>query len=212
MSNEENSMLKSLLPKVEKYFEDFKEIISFIRQTANITHDFFNAESYDPDIYIKLKPLQNRCDETVSKVIKRLNKTFITPFEREDIFALVKRLRAIGDNLFGAAVRVDTYNVTNKIGGAVELTSIVMLQINELEEVLQDLRHKKENINDCKVVQDLETEADNIYRRELKKLFAEEKDALEIFKKKEILDILENACDKCQSAANVIIQILLKNS
>ena len=72
--------------------------------------------------------------------------------------------------------------------------------------------NKNENINECKTVQDLETEADNVYRRELKKLFSTEKDPLEIFKKKEILDILENACDKCQSAANVIIQILIKNA
>lgn len=205
-------MFKKLLPKEEKYFEDFKEIISFIRQAAIITQDFFKAESYDPDIYLKLKPIQNRYDEITSRVVKRLNKTFITPFEREDIFALVKKLNAIGDNLFGAAVRVDTYNVTTKIAGAEELMSIVLLQINELENVLQDLRHKRENINDCKVVQDLEAEADNVYRRELKKLFLEEKDPMEIFKKKEILEILENACDKCQSAANVIIHILIKNS
>ncbi len=205
-------MFKRLLPKEEKYFEDFKEIISYIQQSAKITYDFFAADSYDPDIYLKLKPFQNRRDEITSKVIKRLNKTFITPFDREDIFALVKRLNAIGDNLFGATVRVDTYCVTQKVEGALDLISIVLLQIKELENVLQDLRNKNENINECKTVQDLETEADNVYRRELKKLFSTEKNPLEIFKKKEILDILENACDKCQSAANVIIQILIKNA
>ncbi|MBV6511850.1 MAG: DUF47 family protein [Ignavibacteriales bacterium] len=205
-------MLKSLLPKEEKYFEDFREIISYTQQGAKITLEFFAAETYDPAIYLKLKPIQNRCEEVSSKVVKRLNKTFITPFDREDIFALVKRLNAIGDNLFGAAVRVDTYNVTGRIEGASELANIVLMQINELDGVLQDLSNRHENIDECKAVRDLESEADNVYRRELKKLFQTETDPLTIFKKKEILDILENAADKCQSAANVITQILIKNS
>lgn len=205
-------MFKALLPKEEKYFEDFKEIISYTQQGAKITFDFFASDTYDPAIYLKLKPIQNRCEEISSKVIKRLNKTFITPFDREDIYALVKRLNAIGDNLFGAAVRVDTYNVTGRIEGASELANIVFMQIKELEGVLKDLGTRHENIDECKAVRDLENEADNVYRRELKKLFQSETDPLTIFKKKEILDILENAADKCQSAANVITQILIKNS
>lgn len=109
-------------------------------------------------------------------------------------------------------MRVDTYNVTGRIEGASELANIVLMQINELDGVLQDLSNRHENIDECKAVRDLESEADNVYRRELKKLFQTETDPLTIFKKKEILDILENAADKCQSAANVITQILIKNS
>lgn len=205
-------MIKALLPKEEKYFEDFKEIIFYIQQEATMTLEFFSSDTYDPAIYLKLKPIQNRCEEISSKVVKRLNKTFITPFDREDIFALVKRLNAIGDNLFGAAVRIDTYNVTDKVEGAAELAKIVLMQINELTVVLSDLSNRHENIDECKAVRDLENEADNVYRGELKKLFQKETDPLTIFKKKEILDILENAADKCQSAANVITQILIKNS
>ncbi|MCE1187515.1 MAG: DUF47 family protein, partial [Ignavibacteria bacterium] len=67
-------------------------------------------------------------------------------------------------------------------------------------------------VTECKNVKDLEREADNIYRAALKKLFQEEKDPIVLFKKKEILDMLENAADKCQSTANVIVQILIKNS
>ncbi len=205
-------MFKLFLPKEEKYFEDFKDIIKHIQEIARITNEFFSADSYDPDIYLKLKPLENRCGEITSKVIKRLNKTFITPFDREDIFELVKRLDSIGDCLFGASVRVDTYNLKEKVDGADKLASIVLLQTKELEIVLHDMKKKAENINECKTVQDLETEADNVYRNALKKLFIEETDPLTILKKKEILEILENAADKCQATANVIIQILIKNS
>jgi uncharacterized protein Yka (UPF0111/DUF47 family) len=205
-------MIKALLPKEEKYFEDFRAIMSHIQEIAVQTRDFFSADTYDPDIYLKLKPLEHRCDEINSKVVKRLNKTFITPFDREDIFTLMKRMDSISDCLFGAAVRVDTYNLTVPVEGAAKLASIVVQQTKELQIIIQDLKTRSGQVTECKTVKDLETEADNVYRASLKKLFLEEKDPITLFKKKEILDILENAADKCQSTANVIVAILIKNS
>jgi len=205
-------MFKGLLPKEEKYFEDFKEIITHVEEMARITNEFFSADEYQKDIYLRLKPIEKRCDEISTKVIKRLNNTFITPFDREDIFSLIKKIDSISDILLGTVARIDTYSITEKVMGADQLSLIVFRQIKELEIVLQDLKNKGPQINECKAVKDLETEADNIYRANLKKLFLEEKDAITLFKKKEILDMLEKACDKCQSTANVIISILIKNS
>jgi hypothetical protein len=205
-------MFSKLLPKEEKYFEDFKDIISYIQEIAKLTSTFFASEHYEKDIYLKLKPLEHRCDDITSKVIKRLNKTFITPLDREDIFSLIKKMNSIGDILVGAALRVDIYNLTEKVEDADKLASIVLQQTRELELALQDLKHKSSQINECKAVQDLETEADHIYRVALKNLFIKEKDPLTLIKKKEILEMLEEASDKCQSTANVIIQILIKNS
>lgn len=205
-------MFNKLLPKEEKYFEDFKDIILLIKEMGIITHEFFTHYPYDKDVYLKLKPLERRCDEITSKVVKRLNKTFITPFDREDIFTLIKKIDDISDLLLGATSRVDIYNLTEKVEGAEELAAIIVQQLKELEIVIQDLKSTHKQVNECKAVKDLETEADNIYRSNLKKLFMEEKDPMVVFKKKEILDILENGSDKCQSTANVILQILIKNS
>jgi len=205
-------MFKGLLPKEEKYFEDFKEIITHVEEMARITNEFFAADEYTKDIYLRLKPLEKRCDEISTKVIKRLNNTFITPFDREDIFSLIKKIDSLSDLLLGTVARIDMYSITDKVDGAEQLSMIIFRQIKELEIVLQDLKNKGEQINECKAVKDLETEADTIYRQTLKKLFIEEKDAITLFKKKEILDMLEKACDKCQSTANVIISILIKNS
>jgi uncharacterized protein Yka (UPF0111/DUF47 family) len=205
-------MFRKLLPKEERYFEDFKDSISHVQEIAKITHAFFAADTYDKDIFLKLKPLENRCGEIKSKVIKRLNKTFITPLDREDIFSLIKKIDNIGEILVGAASRVDTYSVTEKVEDAAKMASIVVQQTKELEIALQDLKHKSSQINECKAVQDLETEADNVYRAALKKLFTGEKDPIKLIKKKEILEMLEIASDMCQSTANVIIEILIKNS
>lgn len=205
-------MFNKLMPKEEKYFEDFKDLVTRLQEMAKITHSFFSADSYDKEIFLKLKPIEKRCDEISDKILKRINKSFITPFDREDIFSLTKKLDAIGDILLSAAIRVDIFNLTERIEHAEKLTAIVLQQITELGVVIQHLRDKGDHINECKAVRDLETEADNVHRNALKQLFLTEKDPLTLIKKKEILELLENASDKCQSTANVIMSIFIKNS
>jgi len=202
-------MFKKLLPKEEKYFEDFKEMISFIEEMADHTEKVFAFE--DPQNHIlKMKPLEVRCDETASKITKRLNKTYITPFDREDIFALIKRLDDISDMLLGATVRVDTFHIEKKIEYADKLSLIIREQVKELGVAIQDLKVKR--VNELKAVKDLEVEADKVYQQAIKELFEKEKDAIELIKKKEIIDLLERTSDRCQSTANVILTIFIKNA
>lgn len=203
-------MFKKLLPKEEKYFDDFKEMISYIDEMASHTHKLFSMEETDKDLLLKIKPLEKRCDEVSSKVIKRLNKTFITPFDREDIFTLIKKLDDISDILLAASRRVDTFNIVKKIKYTDSLSSIVQQQIKELGKAVNDLRSK--HTNECKAVKDLESEADKVYQQAIKELFEEEKDPISLIKKKEILNLLENASDKCQTSANVILSIFIKNA
>ncbi len=203
-------MLKILMPKEEKYFEDFKEMIHHIGQMAEWTNQIFSSDEINQNLILKIKPLEVRCDEIYSKVVKRLNKTFITPFDREDIYLLTKRLDDISDMLLGATARIETFNIKSKIKYADKLSSIILEQISELGKAIQDLKVK--SINECKIVKTLETEADKIYQKAIKELFEDEKDPIEIIKKKEILEILENTCDKCQTTANVILSIFIKNA
>lgn len=203
-------MLKRLVPKEEKYFEEFNEMISHISDMAKYTNQLFSSEVIDYSLLLKIKPLEQRCDELSSKIVKRLNKTFITPFDREDIFALVKRLSSISDMLLGAANRIETYDIKRKIKYTDKITSIILQQIKELGIAIQDIKARR--INECKAVNDLESEADKIYQLANKELFNEEKDAIQLIKEKEILDILERTSDKCQSAANIILSIFLKNN
>lgn len=202
-------MFRKFLPKEEKYFEDFKDMINLIGEMADHTEKIFQFEDQKAHI-LKMKPLEIRCDELTSKITKRLNKTFITPFDREDIFALVKRLDDISDMLLGATARVETFRVDRKIDHADKISSIIKEQIRELGIAIQDLKVKR--INEVKAVKVLETEADKVYQQAIKELFENEKDAIELIKKREILDILERTSDKCQSTANVILSIFIKNS
>jgi uncharacterized protein Yka (UPF0111/DUF47 family) len=202
-------MFKKLLPKEEKYFEDFKDMIGFIEEMADHTEKIFSFD--EPQMHIlKMKPLELRCDETAAKITKRLNKTYITPFDREDIFALVKRLDDISDMLLGATVRVETFHIEKKIDYADKLALIIRAQVKELGVAIQDLKIKR--VNELKAVKDLEVEADKVYQQAIKELFENEKDAIELIKKKEIIDLLERTSDRCQSTANVILSIFIKNA
>jgi len=203
-------MFKVLIPKEQKYFDDFREMITHIQQMAKYTEQLFADELIDKNHYLNIKPLELRCDEISSRIVKRLNKTFITPFDREDIFLLAKRLDDISDMLLGAASRIETFNITNKIANADKLASIIQKQTQELGVAIQDLKARR--INEAKAVKDLESEADQVYRNAMQELFANEKDAIELIKKKEILDLLERTSDKCQTVANVILSIFIKNA
>jgi uncharacterized protein Yka (UPF0111/DUF47 family) len=203
-------MFKKLLPKEEKYFEDFKDMISHIGEMAKYTNEIFSQEEIDKSLLLKIKPLEVRCDEITSKIVKRLNKTYVTPFDREDIFALIKKLDDISDILLGITARLDTYNITKKMKHADRLAAIVLEQIKELGVAIQDLKVK--SINECKAVKDLEMEADRVYQQAIKELFETEKNAITLIKRKEILELLEEASDKCQSAANVVLAIFIKNA
>lgn len=202
-------MFKKLLPKEEKYFEDFKLMISLIEEMALHTEKIFQFDDQQTHL-LKMKPLEVRCDEITYKITKRLNKTFITPFDREDIFALIKRLDDISDMLLGATTRVETFKIDKKINYADKLAAIIHEQVKELGVAVQDLKIKR--TNEMKTVKALETEADKVYQQAVKELFEKEKDAIEIIKKKEIIDILEQTSDKCQSTANVILAIFIKNA
>ena len=202
-------MFKKLLPKEEKYFEDFKDMIAHIGEMAEHTKKIFAFENPAEHI-LKMKPLELRCDEITYKITKRLNKTFITPFDREDIFALIKRLDDISDMLLGASVRIETFKINKKIPYADTLSQIIHQQIKELGVAIQDLKVKR--VNELKAVKDLESEADRVYHQAIKDLFENEKDAIELIKKKEIIDLLERTSDRCQSTANVILSIFIKNA
>jgi uncharacterized protein Yka (UPF0111/DUF47 family) len=199
-----------MFDKEEKYYSNFKELVSNVHEIGNLTNQLFSADVPDTSILLKINPTQHRCDEVFSKIVKSLNKSFITPIDREDIFALGKRLNSIADMLVNASVRIDTFNINRKIRYADQLSEIILQQLVELDNAIQDLQAKK--TNELKLVKDLEVKADEIYSKAIKDLFNNQSNPIELIKEKEILEFLENAADKCQSAANVIMSIFIKNA
>jgi len=203
-------MFRKLLPKETIYFENFRQMIQSLSEMADLTLKLFSSDKIDKNIILEIKPIERRCDDITKDTYNRLNKTFITPFDREDIFNLIKKLDDISDILYAAVIRVDLFNIKDKIKYTDEIAAIIAKQLDALEIAIQDLKVK--HWNECKAVKALESEADHVYHTAIKDLFLEEKDPIELIKKKEILSWLEDASDKCQSAANVILAIFIKNA
>jgi uncharacterized protein Yka (UPF0111/DUF47 family) len=202
-------MFKGLLPKEEKYFDDFSLMIKTISEMTSLAKEFFCDAKYDTGISLKLKSLEKRCDEISQKVFKKLNKSFLTPFDREDIYALIKKLEQVSDAINASVTKATVYNLTQPLSVSNKLLQIAGMQVKELYISIVD--HKVKFVENLKTVKDLEQEADQIYREAVTKLFKEETNAIELFRQKEILDILEDITDKCQAVASVIATITLKN-
>jgi uncharacterized protein Yka (UPF0111/DUF47 family) len=205
-------MFRRLLPKEEKYFEHFNEMIAHLAEMAQLTQRLFAADPHDLSLLLQLRPMERRCDEIRAKVVQRLNETFVTPFDREDIFALAKGLEAISDILLGASLRVELFGLHEKLPAADQLTTILTQQLVVLRKAVGALREKSRDVEALNAVKQLETDADHIYQAALRSLFETEHDAIALIKKKEILDMLENASDKCQAVANVVVAIHIKNA
>ncbi|MGE5352119.1 MAG: DUF47 domain-containing protein [Acidobacteriota bacterium] len=202
-------MLKGLTPKEDKYFDDFSSMIKTISEMAALSNEFFCDGKYDDEISLKMKFMERRCDEISHKVFKKLDKSFLTPFDREDIYKLIKTLETISDTIYAAVTRVTIYDLKTPLPVAEKLLKIASTQIEELYKSIVD--NKVKVTEDLKRVSALEEEADAIYREAVTNLFKEEKNAIELIKKKEILDILETTTDKCVAVSSVIVTVSLKN-
>ncbi|KAB2908761.1 MAG: DUF47 family protein [Ignavibacteriales bacterium] len=206
-------MFKKFLPREESYFDDFLAMISIVEEMAKISVDFFSSEEYEPDIFKMIKPLEKKCDEVGDIAIRRLNETFITPFDREDIFSLIKKLDDISDILLAIMVRIDTFNVRERVDGAQQMAEIVYKQVLILKEIITKMENYGDDFSRLEEIRKLESEADSIYRNALRKIFHNDNtNALDAIKNKEVLEQLEKAADKCQTCVNVIQSILIKNS
>jgi uncharacterized protein Yka (UPF0111/DUF47 family) len=205
-------MLKFLTPKEDKYFEYFNDMIANVNEMAQLSKTIFMSSQYEFETAAKIKSLEKRCDEMATKIIKKLDKSFITPFDREDILQLTKRIENVSDVINDVVTRLEIYNVTEIVESADKLSEIIALQVKELGIAINDLKERTKSLNESKIVRDLEEQADVVYREAIRKLFLTEKDPIKLIKHKEILDLLEHGVDKCQLVANTIITIFVKNS
>lgn len=202
-----------LIPKEEKFFVMFKEMTVTIIEGANLLKDMMDNFE-DPAVSQKrIKDVEHKCDQLTHDIIKKLNKSFITPFDREDIYALSGALDDIMDLIDASSQRFVMYNVEKPTQEAKELAFIILKSCQTIDKAVGILGGKLEPIAEyCVEVNALENEADRVCREAISKLFDEEKDAIQLIKWKEIYETLERATDKCEDAANILESVVVKNA
>ncbi|MBZ5681116.1 MAG: DUF47 family protein [Acidobacteriia bacterium] len=201
-----------LIPKDTSFFEMFTEMTDNLIAGARAMVDLF-TDYRDTDAKIaEIRRIERLGDEMTHAVMTKLNQTFITPFDREDIHQLASSLDDVLDFLNASGARILMYRITNPPPAALDLARIILLQSQELGRALSLLRKNKDILTHCVEINRLENEADLVSRAAIAQLFDQEKDPINLIKTKELLEFLEMATDKAEDVANVLETVVLKNA
>lgn len=202
-----------LIPKDEKFFELFQEMGATLITGAEKLKQMMDNFEMASVIQQEIKAIEHEGDSCTRAVISKLNKTFITPFDREDIYALASALDDILDLIDASAQRFVMYRVEKPTVEAKELAFIIVRCCHTINSALSHLGKRHDDIcEQCVELNALENEADMVCREAISRLFDEEKDPIQLIKWKEIYEILERTTDKCEDAANILESVVMKNA
>lgn len=202
-----------LIPKEEKFFSMFKEMTENILEGARLLKDMLDHFHNPLESKQKIKDIEHKGDMQTHEIIKKLNKSFITPFDREDIYALASALDDILDLIDASSQHIITYNIAHITPEAKELGFIIFKSCEAVQKAVSLLGNKLEHISEhCVEINSLENEADRVRADAISRLFTEEKDPIQLIKWKEIYENLELVTDKCEDAANILESVVLKNA
>ena len=202
-----------LIPKEEKFFQMFREMGDTIVTSAEQLKQMLDSY-HDPELSrVHIKEIEHQADNQTHEIIKKLNKSFVTPFDREDIYALAGALDDIVDLIDASAQRMVMYRVEKPTQPAKELGFLIHKGAQTVSRALHLLGSSDEQILACCVeINALENEADRVCREAISELFEAEKDPIQLIKWKEIYETLEKATDKCEDAANILESLVVKNA
>jgi predicted phosphate transport protein (TIGR00153 family) len=211
-----NSIFQFLVPKDKKFFPLFEQASSNLILIAETLHEAVNLPTNERNtLFQKIDELEELGEEITRQTNIELSKNFITPFDREDIYALITAIDNVADNIHGAASRMKLYQVDKITKSIRKLTEINLEACQNIDIAVRELRNLKKikNITDaCAKISKLENKSDTVYDRAVSDLFENEQDAKNIIKYKEVLSVLESAADKCKSVASVLESIAVKHS
>jgi uncharacterized protein len=202
-----------LLPREEQYFTLFAQMTSYINDAAKTLVEMLAQRDGDYQEYVqRIKSIEHACDDLTHSVATRLNQSFITPFDREDIYMMSKALDDVVDLIDGAARAVVMYDIHETTEAAKQLAGIIQRMAVQLHEVVSSLQKPKGVTERLVELHRLENEGDDIYQRAVGALFHENRDPLEVIKWKDVYEKLEDTIDRSENVANIIEGVIIKHS
>jgi uncharacterized protein len=200
-----------LIPREEKFYGDFLALADELKRGAHLLEDMVKPERPVWDKADEIKEVEHKCDNLTHEIIQRLNRTFVTPIDREDIFALARSLDDVMDAIDASASLVRLYRLDTVRFGARELARIISACTYEVHLALGALEQNKGVAAHSIEINRLENEADRQHALAVSRLFDDEHDPILVMKWKEALDFLEDATDRCEDVANVLEGVMVKN-
>lgn len=200
-----------LLPKDEKYFAMLNQLAAQVRRGGELFVKLFDDYEHHPQYAEQIKAIEVSCDDLSAKIIQKLNSTFITPIDREDIYLLVTELDDVIDMINDLARRLEIYGVTVPRPDAVEIASLLGKATEEIETAFGMLERHEALGEHTGIISELEKRADALYSDGIRRLFREEKDPIEVIKWMSIYEELENSIDRCKDVAEALEAVVVKN-
>jgi uncharacterized protein len=200
------------MPREDNFFEMFNALADNCHQGAQVLVEMFQKDDGADKYAERIKDIEHTGDNLTHTLLTRLNQTFVTPFDREDIQALSSRIDDVLDLIDAAASRMVTYKIPHVRPGVADLAQILYETTRQVVVVVGALNKHDAVLEKCIEINRLENEADRLSRILIARLFDEEKDPVQIIKWKEIIEVIEAAVDKCEDVANVIETVTIKNA
>jgi uncharacterized protein len=201
----------SLIPREEKFYSDFQALADEIQRGSVLLEQMLSPEKPVWDKADEIKEVEHKCDFLTHEIIQRLNRTFVTPLDREDIHTLARSLDDVMDAIDASATLIRLYRLEEVRFGARELAHTITASTKEVRHAIDALAKHKGLITHAVEINRLENEADRIHQEAVGRLFAEEQNPITVMKWKETLDFLEAATDRCEDAANVLEGVVVKH-
>lgn len=202
-----------LLPREEEFFDLFTEVANRNKEAVEHLRKLFEAPPDRRTPYVEaLKRLEHEADQVTHEVVNRLDRTFITPLDREDIHQLSSDLDDVMDAMDGTARRAQIFGLGISPPGVLRITEVLQRMMAAIGEAVSRLKKGDDVMKYCIEAKELEEEGDAIYHESLGQLFAKERDAIELIKWKEIYDNLERTLDEAEDVANVVESITIKHA
>ncbi|NTV29515.1 MAG: DUF47 family protein [Candidatus Omnitrophica bacterium] len=208
-------MLNRLFPKDFNFFELFEKQADCLCEGADCLKKAIEKGSVDQFYLRKIQEIETKADESAGAVISQLNKSFITPFDREDIHNLTKSLDDVIDMMNTISNRLNTYKITDIRKNLIEFSLVIEEAVRKLScavKGMNDMKNYQVVMSACVEVSRLENISDSLRDSALMSLFENEKDPIAVIKWKEIYEDAETVVDICEDAAHVIESIMLKQA
>ena len=200
-----------LIPREEKFYSDFLALADELHRGAGLLEEMLAPDEPLWEKSEEIKEVEHACDTITHEIIQRLNRTFVTPIDREDIHELARSLDDVMDAIDASATLIKLYKLKTIRFGARELADTITACTKQVRFALEALEKNKGLITHAVEINRLENEADRIHQEAVGRLFQDEQDPLTVMKWKETLDFLEHATDRCEDVANVLEGVVVKH-
>ncbi len=210
------TLIEKLMPKSDDFFSDFELQAAATVEGAKLLKALLDDFTDVPRKCQQIKDVEHRADDITHRAFSRLHTQFITPFDRAEIHRLLSRIDDVLDLVDAAAERLGLYDIESVLPEARELSAVLVVQTQKMEEAVRGLRNMKKDpesiLEACKEMNVLENQADTLTRQTMAKLFKRGNDPLTVMKWKEIIDLIESATDRAEDVANVVEGVVLEHA